>query len=382
MRGHASALLVFMLSTAIAEAAVPTTVTMHGRLLASDTPVEGDVNLTFLLYDGLSASTAFWQESQIVTCVGGYYTAVLGTVTPMLIDDLAVAAQPMVGISVDGAPELTPRLGISSVPYAMAAGRAQVADDLECDRCVSATAVNFNYAFSNDSAGAAADLDCSNCIDNAELANEAVSTSKIADATITEAKIADQAVTYGKLAGCNLDVDGQLVWDGSSEGQRWTCKPFTIDVMAAVVGATCSGSGCSGDETVNAVHGTRPGGSTIAYNVDTSNTSTTYVHDFDLGAIYPARRVDVMGYSTGCWAEDGHNGGCSHNDNSFRFFWSLDDVVYTEFTATAADSCAWLDDGCWIAFDQQPMRYLRLQVSSSCSGCSNHDYVDFFRISG
>lgn len=265
MIGTMTALVVLSPLAGPANAAVPALLTHHGQIQQAGAPVSGTVALTFRLYDGEAEAAPFWEESVSVTATGGYYAVILGQSSPLDPGDLAAAPGLWLGIRVAAEPELSPRLRVSAVPYALAAARALVAEELDCEACVPATSVAFGYAGSSGPAGPALDLACtSNCISTAELDNGVVTTpklndgavtsAKIADGTIATADLADASVTLAKLAPC---ADGDLLRYSATGGwqctttarmvrQRlyWTSGTYTPtpDVAAILVGA-CGATG-------------------------------------------------------------------------------------------------------------------------------------------
>ena len=101
-----------------AQAAVPGTLNYQGQLTsAAGVPVSGTVNITFKLYDVASGGTARWSETQSVTVSNGQYNVTLGMpATPL---DPALFTVPLyLGISVGTDAEMTPRMALSSAPYA------------------------------------------------------------------------------------------------------------------------------------------------------------------------------------------------------------------------------------------------------------------------
>ncbi|MCP3682394.1 MAG: hypothetical protein GY861_06850 [bacterium] len=105
-------ILVLLASTS----AVPNTLNIQGRLNdASSNPVTGDYNLTFRIYDEYSGSSALWEESHDTSISSGVYNSILGTITPLNLD---FSEAYFVGIEVDSEGEMTPRINLTSVPYA------------------------------------------------------------------------------------------------------------------------------------------------------------------------------------------------------------------------------------------------------------------------
>lgn len=176
-----SALAVAALMAPAAHAAVPPLMTVHGRLAQAGQPVTGPTQLTFKLYGELAAPTAFWEETLTVQCEAGAYTAVLGQSEPLDPPVLAQVPELWLGIVVEAGPELSPRLRVTSVPYAAAADTAALAADLACAACVGPTEVSFAYAGSASAGGPANELVCTGaCVSTTELDNAAVTPAKLA----------------------------------------------------------------------------------------------------------------------------------------------------------------------------------------------------------
>lgn len=102
--------------------AVPTEVSFAGRLADADGPVDGQVDLTFRLFDG---STMVWEESHAaVSAADGLVFVSLGSEDAL---DSSVFAGGGLDLEIAvGGVAMSPRLPIRSVPYAV---HAAVADD-------------------------------------------------------------------------------------------------------------------------------------------------------------------------------------------------------------------------------------------------------------
>jgi hypothetical protein len=107
--------------------AAPTKLSQQGRLLDGDgAPLTGGHGLAFTLHDAETDGNEVWREERVVPFEDGYYSIVLGTVTPL--EDLLFAGGTVwMQLSVDGV-ELSPRHEIVSVPYAL---RSAVAESVE-----------------------------------------------------------------------------------------------------------------------------------------------------------------------------------------------------------------------------------------------------------
>ncbi len=117
--------LVVMLCTTVAHAEVPQTMSYQGVLRDATGNVvpDGDYDLTFSLYNVWTGGTAFWTETQTLPVEGGIFNAILGSNVPIT---LGFQTQYWLGISIEGEPELSPRVQLTSVPYAV---HASYSDD-------------------------------------------------------------------------------------------------------------------------------------------------------------------------------------------------------------------------------------------------------------
>ena len=126
MRSAALCVVMVFVMVAAAVADVPQTMSYQGVLRdASGNPVaDGDYSVSFTLYYAATGPGAIWTETQLLSAEAGIINATLGSTTPL--------APPFnvtywLGIAVEGEAELTPRVELTSAPYAL---RAAVADSL------------------------------------------------------------------------------------------------------------------------------------------------------------------------------------------------------------------------------------------------------------
>jgi hypothetical protein len=113
------------LSPLSAGAAVPGTITHQGRLYTADgAPASGTLEIVFTVYDapGEQAS-ALWTETHSVTFENGFFSVKLGEKKPFGGEVFNGSVRHL-GIRVGKDPEMTPRAGVRSVPYAMVANDA------------------------------------------------------------------------------------------------------------------------------------------------------------------------------------------------------------------------------------------------------------------
>ncbi|MEI6410595.1 MAG: tail fiber domain-containing protein [Bacteroidota bacterium] len=76
----------------------------------------GQYDVIFKLYTVETGGTAVWTETQSVQVTGGVYSALLGSVNPLMV---AFDQTYYLGITLPGGPELTPRSRLTSSPYAL-----------------------------------------------------------------------------------------------------------------------------------------------------------------------------------------------------------------------------------------------------------------------
>ncbi len=78
---------------------------------------DGDVGVTFRLYDAQIGGSPLWEESTVVTVVGGIYSHQLGSVTPLNPGNFGNTLY--LGVTVAGGQELAPRTELTAAPYAV-----------------------------------------------------------------------------------------------------------------------------------------------------------------------------------------------------------------------------------------------------------------------
>jgi hypothetical protein len=110
---------------ATAAFAVPQTINYQGYLENSGTPVNGTVNMDFAIYNIPTGGPLLWSETQSgVTVTEGTFSVTLGINNAI---DLPFDVQYYLGVNVDGDGEMTPRVELTSVPYAMRAKEVDTA---------------------------------------------------------------------------------------------------------------------------------------------------------------------------------------------------------------------------------------------------------------
>ncbi len=100
--------------------AAPTAVTHQGRLFdASGMPVTAKLDVQFAIYANAADTTPAWSETHLqLSFDNGYFSAVLGSTTPLDTTVFDGSAK-YLGVTVGTDPEMTPRVPVNSVPYAI-----------------------------------------------------------------------------------------------------------------------------------------------------------------------------------------------------------------------------------------------------------------------
>ncbi len=116
----------FMLAAAVCWAGIPFLMNYQGMLTdTGGNPLNGDYNLTFKIYSQSSGGSALWTEAQTgISVENGLFNVILGSTTPIPSSVFNDTLR-YLGITVESDPELSPRIRLTSIPYAY---RALVAD--------------------------------------------------------------------------------------------------------------------------------------------------------------------------------------------------------------------------------------------------------------
>ena len=155
MRSYSSlvvALAAFFALTTVAQA-VPLAFTHQARILdGSGNPLVGAHNVRFSIYGQSSGGSAVWTEQASVQFDNGMMSHVLGSVTPLRAEDFNSNSL-FLGISVDSGPELSPRVPLVSVPFALRAKTAENATNVT-GGIVDASEIRINGSVVLDASGA------------------------------------------------------------------------------------------------------------------------------------------------------------------------------------------------------------------------------------
>ncbi len=121
MRRKLGVAVITMLLWTTTWAAVPKLIHFQGRLAdAQGNPIDGELVLTFRLFDVESGGTALWTEVHgIPTAVpvsDGFYEVLLGSISPL---NLSFDGDLWLSIQVESEPEMSPRHRLAASPYAL-----------------------------------------------------------------------------------------------------------------------------------------------------------------------------------------------------------------------------------------------------------------------
>lgn len=125
----AQSALLALVFIALPAQAVPNTLNYQGQLtIPSGRPVNATVGITFNLYAAATGGVALWSETQNVAVSYGLYSVTLGKTVPLVPGWFD--APLYLGITVASDAEMTPRIALSSAPYALKANDADTAGGL------------------------------------------------------------------------------------------------------------------------------------------------------------------------------------------------------------------------------------------------------------
>jgi hypothetical protein len=252
--------VLIMVGTAAVFAQVPSTMSYQGILVQTSGPdagqpvSDGTHFVRFFFYNVLTGGTALYSSTgtgsgNSVTTYKGMFTFIIGSGSPGNdpIPSNIFSQQLYVEIVADGV-TLTPRIPLTTVPYAMV---AQGANSMDADNLSGTLNPARIAAGAIDNTKLATGIDASklttgtlpaarignDAIDNAKMADNAVNTAELTNLAVTTAKLADNSVTSAKI------VDGTIATADLADGSVTSAKIADGTVAAVDISSMSATSG-------------------------------------------------------------------------------------------------------------------------------------------
>jgi hypothetical protein len=201
------------------------TIAYQGRLAdTSGNPLTNTYPMVFRLYDVETGGVPLWEEqwtgSNSVRVSDGLFNVMLGSLTPIPVSLVTSHTSLYLGVTVGSDSEMTPRVQLGSVPFAMQA--LTVPDgSMTTPKLADGAVTSAKIADGTVSA--------------ADLANGAVTSAKIADGNVTTADLANSSVTQAKL-GADVSLvpsDGSITTAKLADGSVTSAKIADSSVTTA-----------------------------------------------------------------------------------------------------------------------------------------------------
>ncbi len=264
--------------------AVPTTALHQGRLFdGSGAPLTGDHDLGFALYDDATAGTELWSEDLVdVPFDAGFFTVTLGQISPL---DAGVVSGDAVwlGVSVDGGAELQDRMQLASVPFALRAAEATLAQ----------TAVNVDGGV----------VDASEIRVAGTTIIDSAGTILVEPAPHTHDHVTGTVQLGGNTAPCDSSTKGSLRYTGQLElcdGVSWsgvTVAPTLVEASTLLDERLGFGRGATGGlgGDLYIVHSTADDGApgTLRHALQTATGPRWIVFDRDVFPVDAMTTIEV-----------------------------------------------------------------------------------------
>ena len=200
--------LVLLVMLPVSASAVPELINYQGYLTdAGGNPVNGDVAITFRIWDAEVGGTELWSEPHAaVTVTEGVFNVMLGSSVPITAGILG--GNCYLGMTIGTDSEMVPRMKVTSAAYAIRARYAEsVATGSVTTSALSDTAVTETKI-------------ASGAVSNDKLTNGSVTGSKVAAGTLTATHLQDGAALAevldddGEGSGLDADLlDGHHAWE-------------------------------------------------------------------------------------------------------------------------------------------------------------------------
>jgi hypothetical protein len=286
------------LASEFAFAQVPSTISYQGVLTGAEGQLveDGSYDMHFRLYSGSGSQTAIWEETRSVSVQNGLFSVLLGTINPL---DLPFDQPYYLGLAVGEAPELTPRMALSSSAYSF---RARSVDDGQVVTSLNGLRDNITLvagdnigltqsdstivisALINAGEGTITGITAGEGLTGGgtagvvtlSVANGGITTSLLGDGAVTNAKLAPEAVTEANIADSSVtgtkihpDIDittsgtitaGSFTGDGSGltglpSGSLELPFAGTVSVDGAIPAFSVTNSNASGGVAIKAESG-------------------------------------------------------------------------------------------------------------------------------
>jgi len=241
------------LRTPAATTASTGTIAYQGRLADSaGNPLTGTYGMIFRLYDAVSGGVSLWEEqwtgSNGVEVSDGLFNVMLGGLTPIPQDVITGHDSIFLGITVGTDDEMTPRVQLGSVPFAVQAltvPDGSVMTAKLADSAVTSTKIQdgqvSNADLANNVINSAKIQDGQ--VKTADLANNAVTSTKIKDGEIQTADLANGAINQAKAPSLIQSAigNGRKIWVGTvtsvADSNGWIIQSFSHNLSHVDDGA-------------------------------------------------------------------------------------------------------------------------------------------------
>ncbi|MBU8922718.1 MAG: tail fiber domain-containing protein [Bacteroidales bacterium] len=200
--------MILMMASSMADASssVPRLISYQGVVRDSGGVVvpDDDYDITFRIYNVVSGGTALWTEAQTIAIDGGILNAILGSQTGLALD---FDVQYWLGVEIGTEGEMTPRMLLTSSPYAL---RAAVADSVVGMGSGPGDITSVNAGIGLGGGGTSGDVTLfivalpgsgilADPVDGISLEPGGVTTDKLAAEAVTNEKLSSDAVASANL---------------------------------------------------------------------------------------------------------------------------------------------------------------------------------------